>query len=94
MPISLRRFVLPCSVLLISGCTLCASPDDYSYSAFGGRWQRHDMANGRVGSAFEPGGGEVTVEQLAPFEAAPEPSTAPGEPEEQIGGQATHSILR
>ena len=47
-----------------SGCAMCCSPYDDAYSAYGGKWQRADMYNGRVGSAFHPaqagvGGGEV-----------------------------------
>jgi catechol 2,3-dioxygenase-like lactoylglutathione lyase family enzyme len=51
-----------------SGCAICASPFDKTYSAYGGRWQRDDMQHGRVGSAFYPAGGPVFVEQFPQFE--------------------------
>ncbi len=38
------------------GCAICCSPDDWNYGAYGGRWQRHDMSSGRVGSAFAEAG--------------------------------------
>ncbi|MBC8353955.1 MAG: hypothetical protein H8E66_18315 [Planctomycetes bacterium] len=38
------------------GCAMCCSPDDCNYGAYGGRWQRHDMSCGRVGSAFAEAG--------------------------------------
>ena len=41
------------------GCAMCASPEDYTYAAYGGRWQRDDPVTGRVGSAFLPGGSMV-----------------------------------
>lgn len=42
-----------------SGCAMCTSCDDDTYSAYGGRWERLDSCFGRVGSAFTP---EVGVE--------------------------------
>lgn len=37
-----------------SGCSMCASPYDYAYPAYGGKWERADRFHGRVGSAFSP----------------------------------------
>ena len=45
-----------------SGCAMCCSPYDDAYSAYGGKWQRADMYNGRVGSAFHPAQGGVSGE--------------------------------
>jgi hypothetical protein len=45
-----------------SGCSLCCTPYDDAYPAYGGKWQREDRYHGRVGSAFEPAGGMVTGE--------------------------------
>jgi hypothetical protein len=42
-----------------AGCTICQSPEDRAYAAFGGVWERHDPESGRVGSAFEPAEGMV-----------------------------------
>ncbi len=60
------------------GCALCCSPDDCNYGAYGGRWQRHDMANGRVSSVFAEAGydslGDVT--QAA---SVAEPEEIPGD---------------
>ncbi|HAA70934.1 MAG TPA: hypothetical protein DCE55_17480 [Planctomycetaceae bacterium] len=44
------------SLLVTSGCAICASPGDYEYAAYGGRWQRTDRNNGRVGSVLDPAG--------------------------------------
>lgn len=48
-----------------SGCSICQAPDDCAYSAYGGVYPRADMYHGRVGSAFDPAGG-----QLASWESA------------------------
>jgi hypothetical protein len=37
-----------------SGCAMCSSCDDYTYPAYGGRWERLDPCYGRVGSVFTP----------------------------------------
>ena len=50
----------------ISGCAICASPYDDTYSAFGGRWQRDVDNHGRVASVFTEAGfpvGEDVLEQ-------------------------------
>ena len=44
------------------GCSICAAPDDCAYGAYGGKWQRHDMYHGRVGSAFGHEHGAVVEE--------------------------------
>ena len=41
----------------LSGCSMCCSPFDYDYAAYGGVRQRADMQYGRVGSRFEPADG-------------------------------------
>lgn len=39
-----------------AGCSICPSPYDYDYAAFGTKTPRADMRNGRVGSIFsDPG---------------------------------------
>lgn len=38
------------------GCSICCTPYDYAYPAYGGKWERTDRFHGRVGSAFEPAG--------------------------------------
>lgn len=70
-----------------SGCAMCSSCDDFTYSANGGRWERLDPGFGRVGSAFTPEVGvEVgdtlletteTPEDIAP----PEPTPADSQPQ-------------
>ena len=52
----LHWFGLLSAVSCSLGCALCCSPDDYNYGTYGGRWQRHDMSTGRVGSAFAEAG--------------------------------------
>ena len=58
-----------CLSLLVAsmGCAICQGPDDYSYPAYGGRWQRMDRQHGRVGSRFTPEAGtrvEITGESI------------------------------
>ena len=82
------RRLFPLALLIISaslsmGCAMCCSPYDYAYGYYGGAWQRDDLCNGRVGSAFAPAGSQVYVPKqktetpppanpLAPPETAPE----------------------
>jgi hypothetical protein len=48
-----------------TGCAMCNSCDDYTYGAYGGRWERLDPCYGRVGSAFTPEVGQrVDVDEL------------------------------
>jgi hypothetical protein len=55
-----------CLLPMCVGCAMCGSQDDYTYAAFGGRWQRDDPFNGRVGSAFAPAGATpVDAEEAA-----------------------------
>jgi hypothetical protein len=62
------------------GCVMCCSPDDWNYGAYGGRWQRHDMSSGRVGSAFAEAGYDSLGEVLDA-----EPSDQPASPQPQAG---------
>jgi hypothetical protein len=54
---------------------MCDNAQDWSYSAFGGKWQRDNPHSGRVASLFDPAGGQV-MEQGLPTEADPVPETA------------------
>ena len=67
---------------LSSGCAMCSSCDDYSYSAYGGAWERLDRTSGRVGSAFTP---EVGTRVLVDGTGAPR---VPGELEVVPEGEA------
>ncbi|MCA9122797.1 MAG: hypothetical protein H6822_36595 [Planctomycetaceae bacterium] len=60
------------------GCALCCSPDDCNYGTYGGRWQRYDMANGRVSSIFAEAGYDSLGKEAAP-EPAAEPELIPGD---------------
>ncbi len=60
------------------GCALCCSPDDCNYGAYGGRWQRHDMSSGRVGSAFAEAGYD-SVGNAVEAVHTPEPERLPGD---------------
>ena len=58
----MNRLMSLLAISLIStnvGCSMCSDCDDYSYGAFGGRWERTDTTYGRVGSAFSPDGSIV-----------------------------------
>ena len=56
----MKRQLLKCSLIALlaatTGCAMCGSPFDYTYSTYGGKWQREDETSGRVGSLFEPAG--------------------------------------
>ncbi|MCU0978211.1 MAG: hypothetical protein MUF25_03475 [Pirellulaceae bacterium] len=58
-----------------TGCAMCDSAQDWTYSAFGGKWQRDNPHSGRVASLFDPAGGQV-MEQGLPTEAEPTPPAA------------------
>ncbi len=91
----MKHQLLMCSLLALlaatTGCAMCGSPFDYSYSTYGGKWQREDETSGRVGSLFEPAGpmpaadGEfavpagvpTTVPQQAPASDSANPSEIP-----------------
>jgi hypothetical protein len=62
-----------CLLPLCIGCAMCGSQDDYTYAAFGGRWQRDDPINGRVGSAFAPAGAMVVGEGVTGDEQTQQP---------------------
>ena len=51
----MKTFALFLSCVLaigLSGCAACCNPYDFNYPAFGGKWERVDRQQGRVGSAF------------------------------------------
>ncbi len=60
------QWIAACGILVVSssGCSMCATPFDETYSAYGGVWERTDPYYGRVGSAFTPVGQQVTDGQL------------------------------
>lgn len=55
----LVAYVLAALLAVTSGCAIGSSSDDCTYSAYGGRWQRSDPCNGRVGSVFDPADAQV-----------------------------------
>jgi hypothetical protein len=70
----MRRLLATALCLLAAGfvgCTLCPSPYDCDYGFYGGTWERHDRAHGRVGSRFNNAGSSTIV---------PEEVQTPGEP--------------
>ena len=60
------------------GCSICCSPDDLNYGAYGGRWQRHDMSAGRVGSAYAEAGFDSML-HVSQEERPIEPEALPGD---------------
>lgn len=67
----------------LTGCTMCAPGYLDDYATVGGKWQRHDPANGRVGSIFsDPGSSQSAGESVV---------MEPGEyyPESQFGEAST-----
>jgi hypothetical protein len=81
----MRSRFLTCSLIAVlaatTGCAMCGSPFDYSYSAYGGRWQRDDPDCGRVGSLFDPAGSEPGT--------TGEPEVAPEKP--KVEGDANEA---
>ena len=79
------RRMLSCLLLAVAlcglstGCRTCCTPWDYAYSAYGGKWPRHDMFRGRVraagAAAFLPGMDDapelIPEEHLTPTPDAP-----------------------
>jgi len=63
------------SLAAAAGCAMCASPHDFTYSAYGGSWQRDDPCCGRVGSVFHPAGMETILEVVEGEEMASEEGT-------------------
>ncbi len=60
------------------GCTVCCSPDDFNYAAYGGRWQRHDRSGGRVSSVFAEAGYD-SLGDVVPAESMEEHLALPGD---------------
>lgn len=60
----MKRMLRFCSgvalIVGLAGCAICQGPYDNTYSAYGGRWQRLDPANNRVGSVFADAGTRVS----------------------------------
>ena len=60
---AMNRQLITCllmvSLAALSGCAMCVSSLDSSYSAYGGAWQRIMPNHGRVGSVFDPAGGQA-----------------------------------
>lgn len=75
-------FVFATFALLNSGCTLCQPGYLCDYAGVGGKWQRTDPENGRVGSIFsDPSGFVSDSRQPAPvvIEGAPYPDAGANE---------------
>lgn len=56
----MTRFGLCLGIIVVaaaSGCSICCTPFDDAYPAYGGKWERTNRFHGRVGSAFDPAGG-------------------------------------
>jgi hypothetical protein len=70
-----RIFALVAAGLLLAGsigCSVCQSTYDYNYGFYGGSWQRHDPACGRVGSVLQPAGAPVYGPSQAEIIAPPD----------------------
>ena len=51
--------LLMAAISMASGCSMCSSPYDDDYAAYGGVRPRGDMQYGRVGSVFAPADEQV-----------------------------------
>ena len=87
-----------CLLPLCAGCAMCSSQDDYTYAAFGGRWQRDDPFIGRVGSVFAPAGA-MPVNEEAAADSQPQqtdantPEDDGGSPEASNSGEVNDEAL-
>lgn len=63
-------YVFAALLAVASGCAICANPEDCSYPAYGGRWQRSDPCCGRVGSLFDPADAQIIETGVFPEEEA------------------------
>ena len=52
-------WLVVCSAVFYSGCSMCAPGYLDDYATVGGKWQRSDPINGRVGSIFS--GADATI---------------------------------
>ena len=50
--------VLTIGLSPLGGCRICADCEDLAYPAYGGAWERTRRDSGRVGSIFDPAGGQ------------------------------------
>lgn len=85
----LLQLVIVSSLLANSvGCAICCHPYDYAYGYVGGRWTRDNLECGRVGSAFDPAGSQVTTSEDVIDSAEPVPTPAPKPASPPVSGRA------
>lgn len=87
------------SASLSMGCAMCCGPYDNAYGYYGGKWQRDDLCNGRVGSVYAPAGSPVyTAKEQDESTQSEEPATLPPPaepaPEMQPEDESTSLPLR
>ena len=97
-----KQFVWVAMLVLAgtTGCAMCDNAQDWTYAAFGGKWQRDNPSSGRVASLFDPAGGQV-IEQGLPTEAEPaqesmeeaEKTTEPLREETEEGTEAAEPAM-
>lgn len=83
-------YMMAALLAVSSGCAMCASSDDCTYSAYGGRWQRVDRCCGRVGSVLDAADVEIVETEVLPqdqTEAVPLEGTPDGGLDEVEGKQ-------
>ncbi len=56
---------LAMATIVTSGCSLCCPSYMHDYAGVGGKWQRSDPENGRVGSVFSDPGSVVMASNSA-----------------------------
>jgi len=80
----MRQLLAVCGCLTLLGCwgcSMCASPYDCQYAAYGGLRERTDMVHGRVGSVFDPA---PEINHAAATRQSPQPTPA-DEPDGVLG---------
>jgi hypothetical protein len=75
----------------VVGCSLCAAPYDGYYAAYGGLTPRANMAQGRVGSVFDPAGelarGQAVSEERGEPQLEQLPDVSPSTPSTDEGAE-------
>ena len=71
--------LLMAAISMATGCSMCCSPYDNDYAAYGGIRPRGDMQYGRVGSVFAPADQQVVEASVSEsdqdyYNPAPEPT--------------------
>lgn len=88
---SLLAYMFAALLAVSSGCAMCSNPDDCTYSAYGGRWQRADPCCGRVGSVFDAADVQIVETEVLSEDEAED--AASGEAADDGADEVEGSVL-